>query len=281
VKVVIFGASGMIGQGVLRESLLASDVEQVLAVVRTPTGVRHPKLREAALTDFTDLTPLTDQLAGYTACFYCLGVSVQGRTEAEYTRISYDYPVAAARALATINPDMTFVYVSGAGTDPQSRAMWARVKGRAEQAILEIFPNGYAFRPGFIRPTYGATSRTRLYRVVYALTAPVLPLFERLAPRYVTSSDRLGRAMLRAAREGVPQRIVEGRDLRRSRGKGCYRRTAPWSGGTTSSGCGGGGGVPSPNGRPPSRSRPCSVSQPHRSGPAGTMPVGLMSLWTT
>jgi uncharacterized protein YbjT (DUF2867 family) len=214
VKVIIFGATGMVGQGVLRESLLAPDVEQVLAVVRTPTGVRHPKLREASLADFADLTPLIGQLADYTACFYCLGVSVQGRNEADYTRISYDYPVAAARALAAVNPDMTFVYVSGAGTDPHSRAMWARVKGRAEQAILEILPNGYAFRPGFIRPTYGATSKTRSYRVVYTVAAPVLPLLERLAPGYVTSSDRLGRAMLRAARQGFPQRIVEGRDLR-------------------------------------------------------------------
>jgi uncharacterized protein YbjT (DUF2867 family) len=214
VKVIVFGATGMVGQGVLRESLLAGDVEQVLAVGRTPTGLRHPKLREASLADFTDLTPLTDQLAGYDACFYCLGVSVRGYNEAQYTRISYDYPLAAARTLAAINPEITFVYVSGAGTDPQSRAMWARVKGRAEQAILDLLPNGYAFRPGFIRPTYGATSKTGLYRAVYAITAPLMPLLERLAPRYVTTSDRLGRAMLRAARQGFPNRIVEGRDLR-------------------------------------------------------------------
>jgi uncharacterized protein YbjT (DUF2867 family) len=214
VKVIVFGATGMVGQGVLRESLLAADVEQVLAVVRTPTGVRHPKLREAFLTDFTDLAPLADQLAGYDACFYCLGVSVRGLDEAEYTRISYDYPLAAARTLAAINPETTFVYVSGAGTDPQSRAMWARVKGRAEQAILDLLPNGYAFRPGFIRPTYGATSKTRWYRAAYAVAAPVMPLIERLAPRYVTTSDRLGRAMLRAARQGFSHRIVEGLDLR-------------------------------------------------------------------
>ena len=213
-KVIIFGATGMVGQGVLRESLLADDVEQVLAVVRTPTGVRHPKLREVTLTDFADLAPVVDRLTGYDACFYCLGVSVQGRDEAEYTRISYDYPVAAARALAAINPQMTFVYVSGAGTNQESRAIWARVKGRTENAILELFPNGYAFRPGFIRPTYGATSKTRLYRAVYAFTAPVLPLLERLAPNHVTSSDRLARAMLRAARHGFPHRVVEGRDLR-------------------------------------------------------------------
>jgi uncharacterized protein YbjT (DUF2867 family) len=214
VKVIIFGATGMVGQGVLRESLLTADVEQVLAVVRTPTGVRHPKLREALITDFTDLTPLKEQLAGYDACFYCLGVSVRGHDEAEYTRISYDYPLAAARTLAAINPDMTFVYVSGAGTNPQSRAMWARVKGRTEQAILDLLPNGYAFRPGFIRPAYGATSKTRLYRLVYAVIAPLMPLLERLAPRYVTTSDRLARAMLRAARQGFPNRIVEGLDLR-------------------------------------------------------------------
>jgi uncharacterized protein YbjT (DUF2867 family) len=213
-KVIIFGATGMVGQGVLRESLLAGDVDQVLVVVRTPTRVRHAKLREIIHADFADLTPIEDEMAGYDACFYCLGVSSAGLGEAAYTRISYDYPVAAARTLAKLNPDMTFVYVSGAGTKPDSRAMWARVKARTEKAIIEIFPNGYAFRPGFIQPTYGATSKTGLYRRFYAVTGPLYPLLERIAPNYVTTTDRLGRAMLHAARTGFSSHIVENRDLR-------------------------------------------------------------------
>ena len=213
-KVIIFGATGIVGQGTLRESLLAPDVEQVLAVIRKPTGVRHPKLREIKLEDFADLTPIEDELKGYDACFYCLGVSSRGMTEEAYTKISYDYPIAAARTLAKLNPDMTFVYVSGAGTKANSRAMWARVKARTENAVIELLPNGYAFRPGFIQPTYGATSGTRFYRYTYALTAPLLPLLERVAPKYITSSDRLGRAMLRAARTGFGSHIVEHADLR-------------------------------------------------------------------
>jgi uncharacterized protein YbjT (DUF2867 family) len=213
-KVIIFGATGMVGQGVLRESLLASDVDEVLAVVRKPTGVRHAKLREVELADFADLTPIEDQLAGYDACFYCLGISSAGLDEAAYTRISYDYPIAAARVLVKLNPDLTFVYVSGAGTNANGRAMWARVKGRTENAIIEMFPNGYAFRPGFIQPTYGATSKTRVYRIIYAGISPLLPVLDRVAPKYITTSDRLGRAMLRAARTGFPDHIVSNMDLR-------------------------------------------------------------------
>jgi uncharacterized protein YbjT (DUF2867 family) len=212
-KVIIFGATGMIGQGVLRESLLAADVEQVLAVVRTPTGVRHPKLREVRLADFADLTPIVDDLAGSDACFYCLGASSVGMDEAAFTRVCYEYPLAAARTLATINPDLTFVYVSGAGTDPAGRQMWARVKGRTENAIIEMFPNGYAFRPGFVQPRFGVTSKTGWYRIFYGLTAPLFPLLDRLAPRFFTTSDRLGRAMLHAARTGFATHVVQNRDL--------------------------------------------------------------------
>jgi uncharacterized protein YbjT (DUF2867 family) len=213
-KVIIFGATGMVGQGVLRESLLASDVDEVLAVVRKPTGVRHAKLREVELADFADLTPIEGLLAGYDACFYCLGVSSAGLDEAAYTRISYDYPLAAARVLAKLNPELTFVYVSGAGTNVDGRAMWARVKGRTENAIIELFPNGYAFRPGFIQPTYGATSKTGWYRGVYAVISPLLPVLDRVAPKYITTSDRLGQAMLRAVRTGFPDHVVSNMDLR-------------------------------------------------------------------
>jgi uncharacterized protein YbjT (DUF2867 family) len=213
-KVVVFGATGMVGQGVLRESLLAPDVEEVIAVIRTPTGVRHAKLREVALADFGDLTPIMDDLAGADACFYCLGVSSVGLDEAEYSVISYDYPMAAARAFAQVNPQVTFVYVSGAGTNPDGRRMWARVKGRTERDVIALLPNGYAFRPGIIQPTHGARSKTRLYNSIYTVAGPLISLIDRVAPSYVTTTDRLGRAMLRAARTGFPSHIVENADLR-------------------------------------------------------------------
>lgn len=215
-KVIVFGATGMVGQGVLRESLLAADVEQVLAVGRTPLSVRHPKLRELHHADLADLTPVRDRLAGYDACFYCLGASAVGLDEAAYTRINQDFPLAAARILAELSPASTFVYVSGAGTDPHGRAMWARVKGRTEQEVLRLLPRGYAFRPGFIQPTYGATSKTGWYRAFYAITTPLYPVLRRLAPAQVITTDELGRAMLTAARTGFPERILGNAQLRRA-----------------------------------------------------------------
>jgi uncharacterized protein YbjT (DUF2867 family) len=214
VKVIVFGATGMVGQGVLRECLLADDVTEVLVVGRTPVTVRHRKLHEIVHGDLGDLSAVEDRLAGYDACFYCLGVSAVGLSEADYTRVTYDFTLAAARPLARLNPRMTFVYVSGAGTDPEGRAMWSRVKGRTENAVLQLFGNGYAFRPGLIQPTYGATSKTRLYRVGYAITTPLFPLLQKVLGRYVTTSDRLGRAMLTAARTGFAKRVLENADLR-------------------------------------------------------------------
>ncbi|MFI5931884.1 NAD-dependent epimerase/dehydratase family protein [Actinoplanes sp. NPDC051494] len=213
-NVIIFGATGMVGQSVLHASLQDPDVEQVLAVVRTPTEVRHPKVREVLLDDFAELTPIEDELVGYDACFYCLGVSSVGLDEAAYTKVNYEYPVAAARTLVRINPDMTFVYVSGGGTNPDGRQMWARVKGRTENAVIKTFRNGYAFRPGMVQPTFRATSKTNWFRTLYAFTAPAFPLLERVAPQYAITTGRLGRAMLRAARTGFPHHILENRDLR-------------------------------------------------------------------
>ncbi|GAB2617204.1 epimerase [Paractinoplanes abujensis] len=213
-KVVVFGATGMVGQGVLRECLLAPDVEEVLAVIRTPTGLTHPRLREVRLHDFADLEPIRDELRGFDACFYCLGVSSIGLDEAAYTRVSYDYPMAAARTFAEVNPQTTFVYVSGAGTNAEGRQMWARVKGRAERDIIELLPDAYAFRPAMIQPKHGIRSKTGWYNTLWTVTAPLMPLLDRVAPQYVTSTDRVGRAMLRAARIGFPERIVENGGLR-------------------------------------------------------------------
>ncbi|WP_422735964.1 NAD-dependent epimerase/dehydratase family protein [Micromonospora sp. WMMD729] len=215
-RVVVFGATGMVGQGVLRECLLADDVREVLTIGRRPTGRQDPKLREVTVADVGDLESVRAELTGIDACFYCLGVSSLGLDEATYTRVSYDYPLAAARLLAEVSPQVTFVYVSGVGTDStgQGRVMWARVKGRAENAIMELLPNGYAARPGFIQPTYGSVSRTRAYRIGYAVTRPLFPVLRRLLPNQVTTTDGIGRAMLRVAREGAPTRVLGNRELR-------------------------------------------------------------------
>ncbi|MFE4970201.1 epimerase [Streptomyces sp. NPDC056660] len=182
-NVVVFGASGMVGQGVLRACLLDPTVDSVLVVVRRPLGVTHPKLTEVIHDDFTDLSAIGDRLTGLDACFYCLGVSSTGMSEAEYTRVTYDFTLAAARALVAASPGPTFTYVSGEGTDSteQGRTMWARVKGRTENALLAMPMNAYMFRPGYIQPRHGAVSRTRAYRVMYTLTSWLYPLLHRLA----------------------------------------------------------------------------------------------------
>jgi uncharacterized protein YbjT (DUF2867 family) len=209
VKVLLFGASGMIGQGVLRECLLAPDVESVLAVVRAPSGQRHDKLREIVHRDFTDFSAIEPELSGLDACFFCLGVSSAGMSESQYRRVSYDYTLAAARALVPKNPELTFVYISGQGTNTAGRAMWARVKGETEDALLALPFHAYMMRPGFIQPLHGARSRTRAYRLVYLVAAPLLPLARRLFPSRITTTEQVGRAMLRLARNGAPDRVLE------------------------------------------------------------------------
>ena len=215
-KVLLFGATGMVGQGVLRECLAAPDVELVRTVGRTATGVAAPKLRETVHGDLFDYRALEPQLAGFDACFFCLGVSAAGMSEAAYTRLTYDLTLAAARTLARLNPGMTFVYVSGEGTDgsERGRVMWARVKGRTENAIRALpFRAVYLFRPGIIQPMHGARSKTQLYRVPYALMAPFLPIMRRLAPQRVLTTEVVGRAMLAAARRGGPTMVAEIADI--------------------------------------------------------------------
>ncbi|MFR9725091.1 NAD-dependent epimerase/dehydratase family protein [Streptomyces sp. MS19] len=197
-KVVIFGASGMIGQGTLRACLLDETVTEVVAVVRRPLGRAHPKLRELVHADFTDLSALAEALGTPDACFYCLGISSAGLGEAEYTVITHDYTLAAARTLLARNPDLTFVYVSGSGADSSESGstMWARVRGRTENALLALSPRTRIIRPAYIRPRHGARSRTRSYRLLYAATSWLYPLLHRLLPRHTTTTDTLGRAMI-------------------------------------------------------------------------------------
>lgn len=215
-RVILFGATGMVGQGVLRECLLAPDVESVLTVGRNAAGVRDEKLRELVHADLFDLDGVARELAGHDTCFFCLGVSSAGMSEPDYTRVTLDLTVAVARLLARLNPGMTFVYVSGAGTDStgSGRTMWARVKGRTENALLELpFKAAYMFRPAFIQPMHGIVSRTRLYRLLYAVVGPLYPLWKVLFPGYVTTTEKVGRAMLEVARSGFPRPVLENGDI--------------------------------------------------------------------
>jgi uncharacterized protein YbjT (DUF2867 family) len=215
-KVVLFGASGMVGQGVLRECLLDPGVESVLAIGRSATGQHHAKLREIVRADLFDYSDVEADLAGYDACFFCLGVSSTGMSEEAYRRVTYDLTLAAAQALVRLDPGMTFIYVSGAGTDSSEhgRVMWARVKGATENALLRLpFKAAYMFRPGVIRPLHGARSKTRLYRALYLAAGPLLGALQALAPRHVTTTEQIGRAMLAAARNGAPRSVLETADI--------------------------------------------------------------------
>lgn len=215
-KVILFGASGMVGQGALRELLNDADVSRVLAVGRSPTGQRHPKLKELIQEDVGDLGMIEQELRGYQACLFCLGVSAAGLSEPEYKRITYDLTLKVAQTLERLNPKMTFVYVSGGGTDATERGsvMWARVKGATENALLAmLFARAYMLRPGFIRPLHGAVSKTRWYRGLYALVGPAYPLLKRLFPGQVTTTEELGRAMLQLIKRGFTERVLENRDI--------------------------------------------------------------------
>src|ERR1700726_2036902 len=217
-KVILFGATGMVGQGVLRECLLDAGVESVLAVGRSPTGRQHAKLREMVHDNFIDYSAIEPQLAGYDACFFCLGVSSVGMNEARYRQLTYDITLAAAKTLARLNPGMVFIYVTGRGTDSTERGslMWARVKGKTENDLLKLpFKAAYMFRPAGIQPLHGVRSKTAWVQAIYAGTAPLLTLLTRIAPKFMTTSERVGRAMIKVARDGFPRPVLESEDINR------------------------------------------------------------------
>ncbi|WP_306938974.1 epimerase [Streptomyces phaeochromogenes] len=202
----------MVGQGVLRECLRDAGVESVLVVGRTAVGVSHPKLREVVRADLMDLGGLESELSGYDACFFCLGVSSAGMKEDTYRKVTYDLTLEVARSLGRWNPGLTFCYVSGQGTDgsAQGRVMWARVKGETENALLALDGvEAYMFRPGLIQPMHGIRSKTRVYRVIYALTGSLLPLLRKLVPRRITTTEQVGLAMIAVARDGAAKRVLE------------------------------------------------------------------------
>lgn len=216
-KVILFGATGMVGQGVLRECLADPEVERVLVIGRNACGVDDPKLDEIVRSDLFDYADVEALMRGYDACFFCLGVSAAGMSEERYTKITYDLTMATANTLARLNPKMTFIYVSGAGTDSSARGriMWARVKGRTENELLQLpFESAYMFRPAFIQPMHGIQSRTKLYRVLYAIVGPLFPILNALFPKHVTTTEQVGRAMLEVAKRGHPTQVVENAAIR-------------------------------------------------------------------
>jgi len=217
-KVILFGATGMVGQGCLRECLIDASIESVLAVGRSPTGQRHAKLREIVHDNFFDFSAIESQLAGFDACFFCLGVSSVGMNEERYRHLTYDITMAAARTLSKLNPEMVFIYVTGRSTDSseQGRLMWARVKGKTENDLLKLpFKAAYMFRPAGIQPLHGIRSKTAWVQAIYVAATPLLTLLNRVAPKYMTTTEQVGRAMIRVARDGFARPVLESEDINR------------------------------------------------------------------
>ena len=216
-RVVIFGATGMVGKGVLLECLDDARVEHVLLVSRHPTDVSHPKVREIVDANFTEFERLQNTFTNLDACFYCLGVTAVGLSEPQYHHLTYDLTVAAATALASASAGLlTFCYVSGEGTDSteRGRTMWARVKGKTENALLRLpFKAAFMFRPGYIQPLRGIRSKTRWYQALYDVLGPFYPLLRRLFPKYVTTTVNIGRAMIRVAATGGSKQILSSADI--------------------------------------------------------------------
>jgi len=216
-NVLLFGGTGMVGQGVLRECLLDPRVQLVETVGRTATGVQHAKLREVVHQDLWNYEAIAGTLAGFEACFFCLGVSSRGMKEEDYARVTYGITLAAAEILCRLNPRMTFIYISGRGTDSTERGrfMWARVKGKTENALLGLPCGGaYMLRPGVIQPLYGARSKTALYRFFYSMSKPLLPLMRAMFPDEILTTVQIGRAMLAIAAHGFPKKVLENKDIR-------------------------------------------------------------------
>jgi uncharacterized protein YbjT (DUF2867 family) len=217
-RVLLFGATGMIGGGALIECLADSRVTAVLSISRSPSGQSHSRLTELLHQDFFNLQPVADRLSGYDACFYCLGVTAVGLDEAAYSRVTYDLTLVAARAYLAANPSGTFCYISGAGADSteRGRTMWARVKGRTENALLALgFSRVYLLRPGFIQPVKGVRSKTAWYQAFYTAMTPLSPLIRLLLPGLATTTAALGRALIQLGLTGFPRAIVTSRDINR------------------------------------------------------------------
>ena len=214
IKAIIFGASGMIGSGVLIEALAHPAVDSVLSIGRSSSGMQHPKLKELIHRDFTDFSEVEDQLAGYNACFYCLGISSFRMSEEAYTRITFEFTEKVGEVLSRLNPDMSFCFISGAGTDADSNTMWAKVKGNAENVLKTFsFKQLYLMRPGYVQPVKGVKSKTKLYSFLYLLFGSLYPVWKRLFPKYVSTSEEIGLAMIHAVLHGFEKQTLESIDI--------------------------------------------------------------------
>ena len=216
IKAIIFGASGMVGRGVLLECLDCGDVESVLIVNRESIGINHAKLKEVIHKDFLNYDAIEEQLKGFNACFWTLGISAIGLSEEKYKQITYDFTLKAAKTIIKLNPETTFCYVSGAGTDSteKGRSMWARVKGKTENDIMKLpFKGSYVFRPGYIQPMRGVKSKTGWYNTMYVLFKWLYPLFKTLFPGMVTTTINFGKAMIKCAKDGYSQQILNSKDI--------------------------------------------------------------------
>ncbi|GGC12738.1 epimerase [Dyadobacter sediminis] len=211
IKAIITGATGMVGEGVLLECLNHPDVEKVLVINRKPGGISHPKLKEIIHSDFFNLAPVETQLAGYNACFFCLGISSVGISKEEYKRITYDLTLNVGQVLARLNPEMTFCYVTGAGTDSseQGKIAWARVKGATENALIQFFENAYMFRPGFMKAMPGQKNIKSYYKLIFWF----YPVGRALFPSGFCTLQEVGKAMIKAAGKGYSKKVLEVKDI--------------------------------------------------------------------
>ena len=215
-NVIITGATGMVGKGVLLECLESPDIESVLLINRRSIEMEHDKLKEIVHKDFYDLSTIEEQLQGYDACFFCLGVSAYRMSEEDYTKITHDLTLHFADTLLNLNPEMTFCYVSGQGTDgtEKGRMMWARVKGKTENDLLAMpFKKAYMFRPGFIQPMKGIKSSTKMYNTMYSIIKPLMPLLRFLFPKSITNTDRVGKAMINSVTIGYDKTHLDNQDI--------------------------------------------------------------------
>jgi len=213
IRAIITGASGMVGEGVLHECLHHPDVEKVLVIGRKPCGTTHPKLTEVIHKDFFNLTPIKDQLNGYNACYFCMGVSSVGMKEPEYSRLTFDLTLHMATLLSEMNKDMTFCYVSGAATDSseKGKSMWARVKGKTENALLALpFRQAFMFRPGYMHPTPGLQNTLKYYKYITWM----YPLLKAIYPKGVSTLADLGQAMLAVTLNGYEKKVLEVVDIK-------------------------------------------------------------------
>jgi uncharacterized protein YbjT (DUF2867 family) len=217
IKTIVLGATGMVGEGVLHECLKHTEVDKVLVINRKPCGVTHEKLTEIIHKDFFDFFSIEKELAGYDACYFCMGVSSFGKKEEDYRRVTYDLTMHVAKTLRTVNPDMTFTYVSGSGTDSteNGRIMWGRVKGKTENDLLKLFKNSYMFRPGYIQPTKGLKNAYKIYKVF----APFYLIWKTLFPKYVCTLEAVGKAMIYVTMNGSEKRVLENGDIRMLAGR--------------------------------------------------------------